>query len=399
MLSSFQNCSKVNFASTPPPESATASSVSPTNPIDPGNPGTGGALPGSTPTPGSPGQPGATPTSTPVSTPTPIPAATPVPTPVPTPAATPVPNPSIATLSVTPSPAVVPKGANTQIQITYTNLTNLTYQCFDTAGNSLVKGSLDLSTSSSLPLPIDQDTKCSFIGSNVQNPNIANVSAQTSIAVDCGSQVKNSSGKCEDFACQSVVAITSDQLTQVPARTSDGICYSYKLMSAIANSSSNLTTVFDNDIMAKNHGRTNDTSLNDHPFSMGQFKGNFKLLGARAVKLAGGANATAPILVDNFVMTGVYPAATQAPVDVRKYYRVTGTSDAAIVDTKGNSTGSIQFDSEQLPVVSYASGGTSSIAPIDITTSATPNVLQTLDVRALDCGGSRELSDVYLLFQ
>ena len=410
MLSSFQNCSKVNFGTVATVQSSVVDAAAgTTGAVDPSSPSTnnGGNSTGDTGSGSGAGSatPTPAPTATPVvvapPTPTPVPMATPVvvapPTPTPTP--TPGPIPGVGSISLVAVPAVVPKGSNTQIQVTSSNFTTASYQCFDSSGNSLIKGTMDLTTSSSLPIPIDQDTNCRFTGSNPTDHEIESVTAQVSVSVDCGSQVKDAGGKCEDFACKSVVALTASQLTSIPARTSAGICYSYKLMSAIANSSSNLTTGFDSTILAKNHGRTKDNNLNDAPFLMGQFKGNFQLQGARAVKLAGGNSATASILVDNFIMTGVYPAATATPIDVRKYYRVTGTTDAAIINADGSSTGSVQFNSEQLPVVGYASGGTSSIAPLDITSSATPNVMQTLDIRALDCGGSRELSDIYLLFQ
>ena len=397
MLSGFQNCSKVNFGTVATVQSSVADAAAGTSGTgDPASPSTNNGGNSTTGTGDSgTGSGNATPTPQPTAIPSPVATATPAQAPDQTPG----PIPGVGSISLVASPAVVPKGSNTQIQVTSSNFTTATYQCFDSAGNSLVKGTMDLTTASTLPVPIDQDTLCKFVGSNANDASIASVSAQVSISVDCGSQVKDSGGRCEDFACKSIVTLTAAQLTSIPARTSAGICYSYKLMSEIANSSSNLTTTLDTTVLAKNHGRTSDGNLNDAPFLMGQFKGNFQLQGARAVKLAGGNSATAPILVDNFIMTGVYPAATASPIDVRKFYRVTGTTDSAIINADSSSTGSIQFNSEQLPVVGYASGGTSSIAPIDITSSAAPNVLQTLDIRALDCGGSRQLSDVYLLFQ
>jgi hypothetical protein len=400
-LSLFQNCAQVNFADSASLNGGQKTSI----PDDP----TGSGDPDPTPTPTPPQDPTPTPNPTPeppVATPTPPPVVDPTPTPTPgmpdptpTPEPTPVP-PQVGKLKAVFDPAVVPNGSKSEMKITAEHLDRVSYECLDKSGGSISKGTLDLASATSKSLVIDRDLDCSFVGTSSEDSRVLPVNAVASVSVACGNQIKTAGGRCEDFVCKSVVEIKSDDLLKVPSRTSEGICYAYKLMSQISNSSSDLTKDVDSTILARNHGRKDDGgAVNARPFVMGKFAGDFKLNGARVVKLAGGVDDKKKILVDNFILTGVYPKDTAKPFDLRKYYKVTGSSDAAIKDSAGKNLGYIQFNNENLDVQAFASGGTSSIAPIDITAFATPNVVQTLDIRALDCGGVRELSDIYLLFQ
>ena len=125
----------------------------------------------------------------------------------------------------------------------------------------------------------------------------------------------------------------------------------------------------------------------------------FKINGARVVKLSGGLSATAPILVDNFVVIGVRPTGSDSTGQISSLYKVYGSSDSTLIDSNGAATENISVLGTLIPVIPFATGGTSSIAPVDVTRQVQPNVMQTLDVRALDCGGARELSNIYLLFQ
>ncbi len=204
----------------------------------------------------------------------------------------------------------------------------------------------------------------------------------------CGNKI-NSNGVCKDFACEHVIEINAASLNDIPARNADGNCYAMKLGSAISKSSSNLTSARDNDVISRNH---DDNNGSHHPYSMASFKGEIKLRGPRVVKLSGGLSDKAEIKVDNFILTGVYQDGTDI-IKYSDYYKARGTSDSTI---SGNN---ISFKNEMIPLNAFASGGVSSIAPIDLSSTIQANTYYWLDVRALDCGGDRELSNIYILFQ
>lgn len=206
----------------------------------------------------------------------------------------------------------------------------------------------------------------------------------------CGNRI-NSNGVCKDFVCEHVIEINAQSLNDIPARNADGNCYAMKLGSAISKSPSNLTSARDNEVISRNH---DDNNGSHHPYSMASFKGEIKLRGPRVVKLSGGLSETAQIKVDNFILTGVYRDGTDI-IKYSDYYKARGTSDSSIPNGSGN----ISFKNEQIPLEVFASGGVSSIAPIDLSSTIQANTYYWLDVRALDCGGDREMSNIYILFQ
>lgn len=206
---------------------------------------------------------------------------------------------------------------------------------------------------------------------------------------NCGNQIEIN-GHCVDFQCSSVINLTSAaDLQNIPARTVEGLCYSYKMADAIANSASSLTTAVDADVVSRNHSGGSATR---NPYLMASIKLDVKLGGGRVVKLAGGSNATSPILVDNFLLVGVYPSNT-AITDWATYYNAYGTSDSTVANN------SILFHNQNILLQPFGGGGTSTIAPLDISKFIFPLTSYTLDIRAEDCGGARQLSSLYLLFQ
>jgi hypothetical protein len=111
------------------------------------------------------------------------------------------------------------------------------------------------------------------------------------------------------------------------------------------------------------------------------------------VKLSGSGTSPAPIKVDNFVVAGLYPAIDGVQPDTG-FYRAHGTADAMITGTNH-----VLVRSSPVTLTPFGPSGTSTIAPLDITADVVPGQMFELDLRALDCGGSRELSEIYLLFQ
>ena len=190
-----------------------------------------------------------------------------------------------------------------------------------------------------------------------------------------------------DFTCQHLTVLTaqSGDILHVPARDGMGECIAYKILDKIANSSSKLTQALDNDVISRDHDTgSGDPNVQRHPYLMGSKPLNIVLDGPRSVLLSGSSDDKTNILVDNFVVIGVDGS-----------YKAYGTKDSTI----DASQSMIQFKNQPLALTAFATGGTSSIAPLAIDAMIRLGTPIALDVRAEDCGGSREMSDIYLVFK
>lgn len=299
-------------------------------------------------------------------------------------------------IQLTASPTTVVEGHSSTLTVTFQELTQVSYMCTDRATHEILATGMIDHSGQQLEVTVNRDLHCEVSGNSI-GADSAPMRDSKDLVLDCANRIKNTAqNKCQDFSCQKVIQLTSmNDLMKIPARDSNGLCYSIKLLDHIAFSSSSLTTATDSDVISANH----DGGPIHHPYSMGSVKTEFRLDGPRVVKLSGGNSATNPILVDNFVLMGVYPSSKDISQSLASVYHVMGTSDSSIPGADGSNSNSVDFKGTLLPIASFGSSGTSSVAAIDITTSAEPQVNQTLDLRALDCGGSRELSDVYLVFQ
>lgn len=303
------------------------------------------------------------------------------------------------------TPEIVKELGSSVVEIKYKNLTTINVLCQDKAKTkNYINTTANLANSSegiiSMPLnSIASDIHCEFQGHNFNVVNFIPLKTKLQIQIDCQNRVKNqSTGSCEDFKCLKTQALSLNDLIRIPARTSEGICYTVKLMSKISNSSSTLNSTRDTEVQSRNHDQEfNDPTDIQNPYIMDKFKAEINILGERVVKLTGADSSSANILVDNFILTGIYPVSTNESLsDLAKNYKVRGTTDSSLIM---NGQYGVLFRETLLPVISFGPLGTSSVAPIDISTEITPNVPHNIDIRALDCGGSRELSDIYLLFQ
>lgn len=309
-------------------------------------------------------------------------------------------------LEVKATPSIVKEQGSSVIEVKYQNLTKISFTCQDKAKSqsyaNFFKSTTDSVLSGSFSVNvanITSDVYCEFIGENSSIATLVPIKATLTIQLDCLNKIKNDFGRCEDFKCQKVEVLGLQDLSNIPARTSAGVCYAVKLMSGIANSASSLNKELDMEVVSRNHdnGYSNPSNTRN-PYILNTFRGEVKILGERVIKLAGGADANKNILVDNFILTGVYPVSNnESAAQLVSHYKVRGTSDSTIKDAAGNL--GVAFRNILLPVIPFGNAGTSSVAPIDISTEIIPNVTHAIDIRALDCGGSRELSDIYLLFQ
>jgi hypothetical protein len=288
------------------------------------------------------------------------------------------------------NPKIPKEGTKADYMISTAYAQTIAYMCRDAATGSVVyQGQVALGDVS-VPLTITQDLYCDAIAMNAAGDK---ATSHIDIPVDCGNKIK-SGHKCMEFSCKSVKTLTlSNGKLDIPARTADGICYSIKLMDKIANSSSSLTKTTDANLISRNHDvRYNDPNDVRKPYLMGKSNLQFKLDGARQVKLAGAQTVTTPILVDNFILVGIYPSSVTNPAS--EYYKAYGTSDSTVYNSN-----SVILNNKYVPVTAFATGGTSTITPLDITAQVQSGQSYSLDLRALDCGAARELSDIYLLFQ
>lgn len=198
-----------------------------------------------------------------------------------------------------------------------------------------------------------------------------------------------------EFVCKSVKALQlppEGQALQIPDRDANGTCCGIKLMSGIVNGDSNLTKTFDTEVLVNNHRRRNgDNAVPTVPFLMGQANFAFTLRGVRHMKLSGALDQVTNIIVDNFVLVGF---GEQAPSLNANNYAAYGTADAVIPGSD-----SIKLDGSLIQLKPFAGAGTATIGLLDISQAVSPNIAYQLDVRAEDCGGARELSDIYLIFQ
>lgn len=309
-------------------------------------------------------------------------------------------------LQVKATPELVKEQGSSVIEVKYQNLSKISFICQDISKTksyvNSFKNSADLSLSGSFTVDIaniTSDIYCEIIGENSSIVSFVPIKSSISIQLDCMNKIKNDLGRCEDFKCKKVEVLSMQDLSNIPSRTSAGICYAVKLMSSIANSSSSLNRQLDTEVISRNHdnGASNPLATRN-PYILNTFKNEVLIKGERVIKLAGGADATKKILVDNFVLTGVYPVSNnESAAQLVSHYKVRGTSDSAVKDSAGNL--GVLFRNILLPVIPFGDAGTSSVAPIDISAEIIPNVPHVIDIRALDCGGSRELSDIYLLFQ
>ncbi|WP_413558795.1 hypothetical protein [Bdellovibrio sp. HCB209] len=261
------------------------------------------------------------------------------------------------------------------------NVSNMAYSCSD--GQSGVLPVAATSTS----IKVSQDLACTVKGTNSAG---ASVSKTASISVTCGSNEVKSGGKCIVYACKSFVEITSFPVV-IPERTDAGVCYYAKLFNKIATGPSSGSRL--DFVSARNHASSlgADPKNVAAPYVMGAFTNKVTLQGERSVKLSGSSNALTSILVDNFVLMGSRLASSTAAIS---NYRAFGSADAAI-----GTTGKIKVNNADVALQAFESGGTATIGTLLLTSDFSVGKQYELNVNALDCGGSKALSDIYLVFQ
>ncbi len=280
----------------------------------------------------------------------------------------------------------VKEGTTGTMNVSLTLVTGAYYSCKTVAGNvEVVKGAIT-GTSASVNFTVSEDIKCTVAGKDKNNADISKI---VLAEVGCGNRVKDGN-RCTDFKCLKMVELPYSKKFTVPKRTTEGLCYAMKLFDPIANSGSSLNKELDSTVVSRDHDRSGMNLRN--PYVLDRDLLNFILEGKRIAKLSGGANITSSIKVDNFVLVGLYPDAIQP---VTAHYTAQGTLDSTVTSAQTH----ILLNNQPVPLKSFGPMGTATVAPIEIISEADENLGYMLDLRALDCGGARELSNIYLIFQ
>ena len=269
-----------------------------------------------------------------------------------------------------------------EMRVTPVNLSQVSYECSNGKKGNLSETLTSVTNFSNL-----NDLVCVITGQNNQGETAtANISyTANSCSAD---SVKLADGSCEQFKCGQFIEIVQNSAEfNVPARTSDGLCYFKKIFNKVASDSSSGER--EPSVVSRNHDRTGTENTN--PYIMGKSSQQFKLLGTRGVKLSGSSQSLAPILVDNFILVGNRPANT--PKESTQYSAY-GTKDAGIGDTQ-----QILVNNQNVSLTPFASAGTATVNALLLTDYFVINDSYIFSVDALDCGGVKNLSDVYLIFQ
>ncbi len=205
----------------------------------------------------------------------------------------------------------------------------------------------------------------------------------------CLTDVSLTGGVCPIYDCERFVELSGTNF-QIPPRSPQGICYYTKLFDAQPNAPSfgpKLSTVLsrNHDINSPEQGTAPPAS----PYIMGQKAFQIRIDGPRAVKLSGSRSRLAPILVDNYFLVGSREVGQPA-----SGYLAYGTDDAAVIGTHN-----ILVNNVPVPLIGFGPLGTATVNALLLNERFTPGKNYLFSVDALDCGGIRELSEVYLIFQ
>jgi hypothetical protein len=195
-------------------------------------------------------------------------------------------------------------------------------------------------------------------------------------------------------SCQKFVTLTASdgQLLDIPALTSDGICYIVKLISKSDYDPSSKNPKSDIEVVSRDHDKSvSDSNITHHPYALGSKTLRLTFNDQRALRLSGAANDTASILVDNFILVGISLSTMKG---TPSYYKAYGTKDSCV-----NGNDHVLFQNVAIPLTAFATGGTSTIRPLDLEGVTELKKEYTLDVRALDAGSVGHNSDIYLLIK
>lgn len=230
--------------------------------------------------------------------------------------------------------------------------------------------------------------------------------APTALACPIGET--NSSKGCVPCANFVALPVSGTNFYDVPA--ADGNCYYIHIINSVdlgsPISSSNWQTSR-LDVVSRNHdvphGNWNPLVIGSTKNSSGSINVGavstiqVTLQGVRTVTLAGSPSGNVNMLVDNFILLEMQ-SRTLGLQNLAE-----GTADALPWANPGvaNSltTAPITVGGQPIQYVSFATGGTTDITPVNLSPFFPINDPVSMRTTGLDCGGVGDISDIYLLFQ
>jgi hypothetical protein len=217
-----------------------------------------------------------------------------------------------------------------------------------------------------------------------------------------GTECVSSTGSCSltTETCDSYKELTSPFV--IPERDCSHTCYYIKLSSKVALQNSDDFTVYDQNVLARDHDNYSDLNPK-HPHIIGSSSKStgavadvqFVLQGEREIMLSGNTSGTQDVYVDNFVLV-------QLGMGGQTSYYGEGSSDS-VTYTNSSVAGDNGYinvaGSELKNYLVGASGGTSNFTPINFGPELQLNTVIDFKSEALDCGQVGQVSDIYLLFR
>ncbi|MBK8204439.1 MAG: hypothetical protein IPK68_19770 [Bdellovibrionales bacterium] len=208
-------------------------------------------------------------------------------------------------------------------------------------------------------------------------------------------------GICQNTAfteCREFVELdtTANQIV-IPSLAETGKCYYKKIISAVNHhSSGSAGELRAMDVLSRDHNSSSATP--SHPFVLGESQLTFLVNGPRIVSLSSTASADgsmSPLKIDNFFLVEFTPQGSSPQRLAR------GTADAQPwTNSNKTAVGPILVNNQPVNnFQSYASGGTALVPYIDVSGNFQTGVPTTVRVRQLDCGGSAEASNVFLIIR
>ncbi len=194
--------------------------------------------------------------------------------------------------------------------------------------------------------------------------------------------------------CTSFVELDKNQLIELPDRAASSICYYVKLINRIqSHASGSQGEIRATDVLASNHD--GDHSSYIAPYILGDAQVQARNLRHWKLALSGSPNnPTTQMRIDNFYLVQILFGNSPSFELISAF----GTADAA----PGSGEKPILLNDQPIALRSYAPGGTATVEALNITPpselSASYMGIYNLRLRALDCGGSADGRDVYLVF-
>lgn len=182
--------------------------------------------------------------------------------------------------------------------------------------------------------------------------------------------------------------------TVIPPLETTGLCYYKKILNAVpVHASGTNGEERAIDVLSRDHSSSSWQPIN--PFIMGEATFNFIFQGNRTVSLS--SNGSADVTQGQMAIDNYFLVETLNQNNV-KHMLARGTADARPYINSNKEIGPILVNGEPVnDFISYAAGGTAMVGYIDISSGFEINDPTNLKVRQLDCGGSAQATDVYII--